>query len=45
MKIERTEDINSEVLENMTQDELVELKVTLSEMIDEIDSFLEEYDK
>lgn len=41
--IERIEDINSENLEELTPEELVDLKVSLEEMIDEIDDFLENY--
>lgn len=41
--IEKIEDINTENLEELTPEELVDLKVSLEEMIDEIDDFLENY--
>lgn len=41
--IEKIEDINTENLEELTPEELVDLKVSLEEMINEIDDFLENY--
>ena len=44
MKIERIEDINVEKIKELTPEELVDLKVTLEEMLDEIDNILEDND-
>lgn len=45
MEIERIEDINVENIKELTPEELVDLKVTLEEMLDEIDNYLEENDQ
>jgi len=44
MEIERIEDINVENIKELTPEELVDLKVTLEEMLDEIDNLLEDSD-
>jgi len=44
MEIERIEDINVENIKELTPEELVDLKVTLEEMLDEIDNLLEDND-
>lgn len=45
MEIERIEDINVENIKELTPEELVDLKVTLEEMLDEIDNLLEDNDQ
>lgn len=40
----KIEDINAENIKELTQEELVDLKVDLEEMIDEIDNFLADYE-
>ncbi len=44
MQIKNIEDINEESLKELTPEELVDLKVTLEEMLEDIDNFLEELD-
>jgi len=45
MKIERIDDINEENIKDLTPEELVDLKMSLEDMIDEIDNFLENYEE
>ena len=44
MQIKNIENINEESLKELTPEELVDLKVTLEEMLEDIDNFLEELD-
>lgn len=43
--IERIDEINEENLSELSPEEIIDLKVTLEEMLDEIDDFLENYEE